>query len=255
MELARKLNQKPLKTVAFKDIKKYLIANFLYKGDLDSINILLNIYNIYESIENIYPRYVTLENLRKDIIKIYRQKDGIELIARNLSSLIHDDVNRLELYLYLEGYRLGFNSKKHINTLDMIALKYLTIDELYNRKKLFQYEFKNEEVLSFKKLIFKEIRKDRQIRVFIRNTVTDVKKRLIDDKINKINDHLDLQLVFKSEDNDVQIEELDSYLTDSEIEILNNKIFKFLYIDGFRIFRNGFWDGINDRVIKRYKWG
>ena len=79
--------------------------------------------------------------------------------------------NILELYLYLEGYRLGFNSKKHINTLEMIALKYLTIDELYNRKKLFQYEFKNEEVLSFKKLIFKEIRKDRQIRVFIRNTV------------------------------------------------------------------------------------
>lgn len=143
---------------------------------MDSINILLNLYNVYESIENIYPRYVTLENLRKDIIKIYRQKEGIELIARNLSSLIHDDINRLELYLYLEGYRLGFNSKKHINLLEIITLKYLTIDELYNRNKLFQYEFKNEEVLSFKKLIFKDIRKDRQIRIFIKSTLSDVKK-------------------------------------------------------------------------------
>ena len=146
MDLAQKLNQENFKSLAFKDIKKYLIANFLFKGDLDSINILLNLYNVYESIENIYPRYVTLENLRKDIIKIYRQKEGIEVIARNLSSLIHDDSNRLELYLYLEGYRLGFNSKKHINLLEIITLKYLTIDELYNRNKLFQYEFKNEEV-------------------------------------------------------------------------------------------------------------
>lgn len=253
MDLAQKLIQKPIKSVAFKDIKKYLIANFLYKGDLDSINILLNLYNVYESIENIYPRYVTLENLRKDIIKIYRQKEGIELIAQNLSSLIHDDINRLELYLYLEAYRLGFNSKKHINILEIITLRYLTIDELYNRKKLFQYEFQNEEVLSFKKLIFKEIRKDKQIRIFIKNTLSDVKKKLLNEKINSINDHLDLQLFFRSENNDVKIREVDSYLTDFEIITLNNKISKFLYIDGFRIFRNGFWDGINDRVLKRYK--
>ena len=79
MELAEKLNQTPYKRLAFKDIKKYLIANFLYKGDLDSINILLNLYNVYESIENIYPRYVTLENLRKDIVKVYRQKRELNL--------------------------------------------------------------------------------------------------------------------------------------------------------------------------------
>ncbi len=80
--------------------------------------------------------------------------------------------------MYLEGYRLGFNSKKHINLLEIITLKYLTIDELYNRKKLFQYEFKNEEVLYFKKLIFKDIRKDRQIRIFIKSTLSDVRKKI-----------------------------------------------------------------------------
>lgn len=253
MDLAQKINQKSVKNVAFKDIKKYLIANFLYNGDLDSINILLNIYNIYESIENIYPRYVTLENLRKDIKKIYKQKEGIELIARSLSNLIHDDVNRLELYLYLEGYRFGFNSKKYVNFLEIITLKYLSIDELYNRKKLFQYEFKNEEVIHFKKIIFKDIRKDRQIRGFIRKTILDLNERLLKEKIKGINEHLDMQLVFKTDDDDIQIEEVDSYLNESEIQILDKKIFKFLYIDGFRIFRNGFWDGINDKVLRRYK--
>ena len=75
------------KNYAFKDIKNYLVENFLYNNETDCINILLNIYNIEESIENIFPRYVSLENLRLDIIKLYKEKRGIELIARNLSSL------------------------------------------------------------------------------------------------------------------------------------------------------------------------
>ena len=62
-----------------------------------------------------------------------------------------------------------------------------------------------------------------------------------------------MQLIFRSQDDDVEIKEVDSYLTDSEIENLNNKISKFLYIDCFRVFRNAFWDGVNDRVLKRYK--
>ncbi len=41
MDLAQKLNQENFKSLAFKDIKKYLIANFLFKGDLESINILI----------------------------------------------------------------------------------------------------------------------------------------------------------------------------------------------------------------------
>ena len=57
------------KNYAFKDIKNYLVENFLYNNETDCINILLNIYNIEESIENIFPRYVSLENLRLDIIK------------------------------------------------------------------------------------------------------------------------------------------------------------------------------------------
>ena len=142
------------KNYAFKDIKNYLVENFLYNNETDCINILLNIYNIEESIENIFPRYVSLENLRLDIIKLYKEKRGIELIARNLSSLIHDDINRLELYLYLEGYRRGFNSSKLINKLEMIALNYLSIEELYSRKKLYNYEFKNKDVVIFKKGTF-----------------------------------------------------------------------------------------------------
>lgn len=240
------------KNYAFKDIKNYLVENFLYNNETDCINILLNIYNIEESIENIFPRYVSLENLRLDIIKLYKEKRGIELIARNLSSLIHDDINRLELYLYLEGYRRGFNSSKLINKLEMIALNYLSIEELYSRKKLYNYEFKNKDVVIFKKELFKSLRRDRFTRSYISSIVRGVDKNLLRKKIFNINSHLDLQLVF-SYDSSARFKEMNSYLSVNEISNLYKKILKFLYVDGYRILTNGYWDGINDKVMKRYK--
>lgn len=253
MNLAPRLDPEKMNTLAFKDVKKYLIENFLYNDDIESMNILLNIYNIYESVDNVFPRYVTLENLRLDIIKFLKNKDGIELIARSLSNLIHDDINRLELYLYLEGYRLGFNSKKHANKLEMIALDILSLNDLYSRNKLFNYEFKNVDVLTFKRHVFRELRSDKTIRRFIKSTLRDMYKNVLSDKVNDLNSHLDLQLVFDNENDNVEIREVDAYLTDEELYFMNKKIYKFLYADCFRIFRNGFWDGINDKVIKRYK--
>ena len=46
---------------------------------------------------------------------------------------------------------------------------------------------------------------------------------------------------------------MNSYLSVNEISNLYKKILKFLYVDGYRILTNGYWDGINDKVMKRYK--
>lgn len=253
MNLAMKLKELNNDEFAFKDIKKYLIERFLYNNDIDCINILLNIYNIEDSIDYIFPRYVSLERLRRDIIKIYKGKEGIDLIAKNLSQYIHDDINRFELYLYLEGYRSGFNSKKLTDKLEVLALKYFTIEELYIRKKLFNYEINNKEVIFFKKQIFKELRRDKFIRRHLRETIKGIEKHLLRDKIDNLNSHLDLQLVINDEDSNIKFREMNSYLDSKELYTLNKKIIKFLYVDGFRIFRNAYWDGINDKVIKRYK--
>lgn len=237
---------------AFKDIKKYLVEKFLYDNETDCINILLNIYNIEESIENIFPRYVSLENLRLDIVKLYRAKNGIELIARNLSALIHDDINRFELYLYLEGYRRGFNSVKFVNKLEMIALKYLSIEELYGRTKLFNYEFKNPDVMLYKNDLFKNLSRDRFLKYYLSAIVNGLDKNLLRNKIFNINKHLDMQMVFSNEATS-KFKLMDSYLSNKEIVTLHKKILKFLYIDGFRILSSGYWDSLNDKVMKRYK--
>lgn len=253
MNTAIKIKSIPQNGIAFRDIKKFLSEKFLYQKDIDCINILLNIYNIEESIENIFPRYLSLAHLRKDIIKLYRDKAGIELISKNLSSLIHDDINRFELYLYLEGYRFGFHAIKFANRLEELALRNLSIDELYSRRKLFNYEMKNKEILLFKKQIFCELKRDDNIRYYIKEIIKGMDKNLLRDKIADLNSHLDLQLVIDDKDSEIKFKVMNSYLSKMEIVTLNKKIIKFLYADGHRVFQNAFWDGVNDKVMKRYQ--
>ncbi|MGO1579775.1 MAG: hypothetical protein ACTHWZ_00005 [Peptoniphilaceae bacterium] len=241
-----------------KDIKRFLIEKFLYDNDTESINILLNIYDIEDSIENICPTYISLKHLKKDIIKFLKNKEGKELISYNLSNLIHNDVNRFELFMYIEGYKAGVNSIKSVNKLEILTFKYYSLEELYIRKKLFNYEINNEEIISLKKNICKDLRRDSKVRSYIYDIVFKFNLKLLKRKVLKLNDYVDKQLVLnfdidEDNENDLKFKETNSYLSKKELYGLNKKIVKFLYFDGMRVFENAFWNGVNDKVMKRYK--
>lgn len=239
----------------FKDIKRFLIEKFLYDNDTESINILLNIYNFEESVENIHPTYLSLKHLKKDIIKFLKDKEGKELIAYNLSNLIHDDVNRFELLLYLEGYRAGLNANKSVNKLEILTFKYYDIEDLYIRKKLFNNDINKVDILRLKDNLLKDVRRDKKVKKYIHDIVFRFNLRLIRRKILNLNSHTDKQLMLNLDDSahNEKFVETDSHLNKEELYGLNKKIVRFLYLDGMRIFGNAYWDGINDKLMKRYK--
>ncbi|EGY78151.1 hypothetical protein [Peptoniphilus indolicus] len=235
-----------------KDVKRFLIEKFLYDNDSESLNILLNIYQIEESVNNICPTYISLKHLKKDILKFLKDKEGIDLIANNLSSLIHDDVNRFELYVYLEGYRSGINAKKSVNLLEIMTCKYFTIEELYNMKKLFNKEILKPEILELKAKVLNDFKNDSNVKKQIYDLVFKFNLKVLKRKVYNLNAHVDKQLVFNL-DGGKKFKETNSNLTRRELKGLNKKIVRFLYLDGIRIFENAYWEGINDQVIKRYK--
>ncbi|CDZ75049.1 hypothetical protein ING2D1G_0891 [Peptoniphilus sp. ING2-D1G] len=242
----------------FKDIKKFLTERFLYDNDTESLNILLNIYEIEDKVENINPAYISLKHLKKDILKFLKDKEGKELISYNLSELIYSDINRFELFLYLEGYKAGVNSLKSANRLEILTFKYISLEELYIRKKLFNYEIKNSEILNLKQSIINDLRKDNKVKSYIYNSVFKFNIKFLKRKIFKLNDYLDKQLILNfdlkdDDENQEKFKEVNSYLTRKELLGLNIKIVKFLYRDAMRVFENAFWNGINDKVMKRYK--
>lgn len=253
MEAISKINLKDINKYCFKDIKSFLVKKFLYENDIECISILLNIYNVEDSIENICPSYISSKHLKKDIINFLKNKEGKELIAYNLSNLIHNDINRFELFIYLEGYRLGFNSTKSANKLECLTFKFLELEDLYNRQKLFNYELNNKEILDLKDKFIKNIRRDEKIKEHIHDIVYGFELNILKEKVFDLNSHLDKQLVLDFDSGEYVFKETNSYLSRKELYGLNKKIIRFLYIDGLRVFENAYWDGINDRVMKRYK--
>lgn len=237
----------------FEDVKDFLLDKFLLDGDVDSMNILLNSYNIEDSINTITPSYISLKHLKKDLVSFLKHKEGKELLAYNISNVIHDDINKFELAIYLEGYRAGFNSKAHVDIVESLAFSIYDLNTIYTCKKLFKSSVLLPEVQKFKNKVFADVDKLGYPKKKIKDIVKKLDFKLLRKKIYMMNSFLDKQLMFSDNPEEGFIE-LGNALTRNELLGLNKKIIKFMLRDGLRVYKNAFWDGVNDRVLKRYKW-
>lgn len=227
--------------------------NFLYKNDINSIHILLNIYDIEDNIKNIFPKYVSMKYLKNNIRRIFRKRKGNQLIANNLVNLIHDDINRLELLLYIEGYKSGFSNLKYVNKLENLTYKYYTLDELYSLRYLFHFETSYKEVMEIKNKLFEELlSKDDDSSNYI-EIIQKYCDNVIKAKVFSLNKHLDKQLIMDSNRGGVNIVEDDYLITRKDLIRLYKQILKIIIRNGLKLYKDANWNGINDRVLLRYR--
>lgn len=235
------------------DLYDKLKFNFLFNKDINCIHILLNLYDLENNINNIVPNYISINNLRKNISKLLKDRRGNHLIAYNLGELIHEDINRLELYLYLEGYKYGFLNNKDANQLEDITIKYYSIPDLYNMKYLFHFNTKEEEIMEFRNRfsdgVIREEKSSKRLYNIILKYVSDV----IKPKIYSLNRHLDKQLSIDIETDKPKIKEEEALLRLDELETIYDEVLRIILKDGQRIFQKACWNGLNDRVLKRYR--
>lgn len=252
MEEITKLARRNKTELTFIEIKKSLLRKFLYRGDSDAIQILLNIYKIEEQIENVFPNYISIKSLRKDILHFLKDKVGKEMIASNLSQIIHDDINRFELVIYLYGYRKGLESFQAANELEMLTFSFMSVEELYTRNILFHYESENQEILTFKDRIFMDINKSRNLKSHLLDLLFWYNQKVLKGKIYSLNNHIDRQLSINTDSTNSKFIEVENNLSIRELRGLNKKLIHFLYRDGLRIYKTAYWNGINDLVLRRY---
>ena len=131
--------------------------NFLYKNDINSIHMLLNLYDLEENITNIYPKYVSINYLKKHIGRFLKNKKGNHLISLNLGQLIHEDINRLELYIYLEGYKKGYFNKFWVNSLEQATIKNISFEQLYSISYLYHFDTKVKQISEIKNEVDNDI--------------------------------------------------------------------------------------------------
>ncbi|WP_077367250.1 hypothetical protein [Anaerosalibacter sp. Marseille-P3206] len=224
--------------------------NFLFHNDIDSIHILLNLYDLEENITNICPKYICTKEIKKRIKSLLRYRDDRDLVASKIIYLILEDIDRLELYFYLEGYKYGYFNNKWVNVLEEKTLNYYTIEEMYEKKYLFHFDTENKIIRDLKyRFEFELISKEEQNK-YIDNVIVLFCEKIIMNKIKNLNKYLDIQL--KMDFDFSFIREEQAFFDEDSLNKLYEILTKYLYKNMFKTYKDSSWLGLNDKVLKRY---
>lgn len=234
-----------------RDIYQGLTDKFLYNNDLNSIYMLLALYDIEENISNICPIYTYSKDIRHKIKNILKNREDAEVISQNLSIIVNEDMNKLELCFYLEGYKHGFNSPKYINYLEDKTLSLLNIKDIYDARYLFHFD-NNSSIIEFKEECFKYLDNENEKNKHMEELITTFTSKVIKKKISNLGDHVERQLKINFDIYNFSIGEVNYDLSMEEIDKLYRLILKTLTTHLKKIYKEAFWYAINDKVLMRY---
>lgn len=226
-----------------------LKQNFLYRGDIDSLKSLMSFYDINMGVQNIFPKYVSMGILRSKIARAIAYRSDAHCISRSLSLQIHEDINRLELYIYLDGYIQGFNNSNQANSLEKEALKYYKSKDLAKKKYLFQFKNLNRDLRIFKKRLRSELIKKERRTGKVLATVFEFSNKLIKDKTYSLNKYVDRQLEINNEGINAE----SGMIFKEDLNIIYKETFKFILNTCSNLYIDAYWNGLNERVLKRYR--
>ncbi len=239
-------------TVNLWEMYERLKHNFLFNNDIDSIHILLTLYDLEENISNICPKYMCIKAIKKRIRSKLRKRKDKDLIANSVGILILEEVDRLELSFYIDGYKQGYYNSKWVNVLEEVALYYYSIEEIYEKKSLFHYYSEYDDINEIKKEIEEEINQLEKENKSIEKQVYDYCNKTIKNKILSLNKYVDKQLTIDYNFYPLHIREEGCILTLKEMNELYDVIVKKLTKSIIRIYKDAYWFGLNDKVLKRY---
>ncbi|OHW62593.1 hypothetical protein EUAN_11580 [Andreesenia angusta] len=235
-----------------KDMYIGLKDRFLYNNDLNSIYILLALYDVEENISNIYPRYMCLKDIKKKIKSILKNRADSEHVAHNLGIIIHEDINRLELCFYLEGYQDGYKNVRFTNLLEKEVIKSYGIDYIYRSEGL-GYFGSDDATCGVKEKCYRYIDENAGRQSQIENLTDEFINRIVKKKIENLDQQIEKQLKIDYDMHNIRIEEVSYTLTNEEVEKINTTILDNLILHLGKVYKEAFWIAVNDKVFRRYR--
>lgn len=225
---------------------------FLFNNDINSIYILLALYDLEENISNIYPQYICRKSIKRRIKYILKNKEDKDDIAHKISYLIHEDINRIELCFYLEGYKFGYNNNRWVNALEKKAIEVLGVESIYRKNYLFHFISENEEIKKLKNNMRREIDNRERENRYIESLIYTFANKVIKKKLQNIDVYIDKQLKMDIYTESFNINEVNYKLDEEELDKVYHAIVKLLIKNLKSIYKESCWLAINDRVIRRY---
>lgn len=231
-------------------LQKGLEYRFLYHDDPTSIHLLLALLENDMKIKRLKPKYMCMKALKRSLGRIFAHREDKREMAAAIYKSINNDINRLELAIYLESYAFGYKDLQWVNMLEAAAIKSIPIEELYNRNVLFHTNMNNE-ALVVKNRLLVYLDGDKEQGKHIKKITYTYCERVIKDKVFALNNTVNRQLAFDLNQSIIKIKE-DSYISRQELGKIYGRIYMSCIKSMYRIYKEAYWFGINDKVISRY---
>ncbi len=238
----------PIKNI--KKLHKSLEYNFLYNNDINSMHLLLAMLENEVRLKKLRPKYICMTSIKRSLKRTLKYRRDRDLIIRTVTKLLNDDINRLELSVYIDSYSSGFQDAEWVNKLENLAVKTLPLEDIFQKSILF-HESKNPDVVRLRNELNDFLDSDKILNDRIKRITFSYCEKVLKKKIYSINDNLDRQLMISYHDSDKIINDED-FLTIPELTNLYQKLMTSYIKSIIRIYRSSYWYGINDRVLNRY---
>ncbi|MDD7592934.1 MAG: hypothetical protein PUJ57_01670 [Peptoniphilaceae bacterium] len=231
-------------------IEEGLEYRFLYNDDFDSMHLLLSLIDHEHKLSNVQPRYQLMKRLGTSLKRALKSRKDSDYIIQAIRKRINDDVNRLELAVFLKGYANGLHASFYVDRMERLALQEFGEHELSHRHQLY-HTAKSGKVMGLQSAVFRTIKMETKELQNARQLSNMYCKRVLRGKIYGLNDVLDTQIVLDFEHlTHLKVEE--EKLTMKELTFLYSKICHYLYNNIAKVYKYAYWNGINDAVLERY---
>lgn len=232
-------------------LRKNLEDKFLYDDDLSALYLMLDIIQRENETQSCKPVYLVNNRISKMLEHHLSYRRDKYNIIKAIIGLIGDDVNKLELTYYVQAYSIGFNEKYYCDQLEYFLLRHFPASSI---RDFLANKGRSPEIIldaSINKLIA-NIKKSYEIFESQDIIIKNYCEVILKDKILKINSSLDKQLVFKTINKKTYISE-ESKLNPWQIDNLYKKIIQQLKLSLKKSTDDAIWNGLNDRLLLRYK--
>lgn len=237
-----------------RSLSNSLKKKFLFNNDINSIHLLINLYEIDDNIGEIFPQYLSMATLKKFVKSVLRGRPGKDLATKNISEMIHNDINRFELLVYLEAYKSGYSSYKYVNKIEEIVLSSCNIKAMYSKSYIREMLNSNTDITAVRNELMSYIKKDISSNTNFAKLVGLYNTRILRPKIYNINKYLDKQVkMAQGEDGKAVLKFESKPFTRNELSRLYRKISKIVFDNLIRVMADAYWSGIIEKVLRRYR--
>lgn len=233
------------------DLKKELENKFLYDNDLNSLYLFLTLIENEYRFKGLKPKYISSKKISTSLRRQLSERDDKDLVVSSIMKLINDDINKLELAMYLDAYSMGFENLECVNKLENFVLKHMKISSLEKRNKLY-HDNRHPRVRNTKKVLVGTIVNENFYTEYLNDFITNYCNKVIYNKIMQLNKYLNKQLILKYDDKKIYIVE-EEFLTRPELYSLYRRILITYKRSMKKLSYDAVWYGVNDRVLARYQ--